>query len=92
MTALLSVPGGAASTLRRTIVDALPGTQLFLHGDGVTDHQRFDVVAEIYSARGRGTNLAAQLERAIASLIDLAASTIAVYQEVLTLPPPPPAL
>ena len=90
--ALLSVPDGGTTTLRHTIVDALPGTQLFLHGDGVTDHQRFDVVAEIYSLRGRGTDLAAQLKTAIASLIDLAASRIAVYQEVLTLPPPPPAL
>jgi hypothetical protein len=90
--ALLIVPDGDSTTLRRTIVDAVPGTQLFLYGDGVTDRERFDVVAEIYSAPGRGADLAAQLERATASLIDPAASTIAVYREVLTLPPPPPAL
>src|SRR5207244_2452156 len=60
--ALLSVPDGDTTTLRRTIVDALPGAQLFLHGDGVADRQRFDVVAEIYSAQGRGTDLASRLE------------------------------
>jgi hypothetical protein len=90
--ALLVVSDRDTTTLRRTIVDALPGTRLSLYGDGVMGRQRFDVVVEVYSAPGRGADLAAQVKRATAGLIDPAASVIAVYREVLTLPPPPPAL
>jgi len=92
--ALLSVPDGDTTTLRRTIVEAIgavPGPRLFrlfVYGDGVADRQCFDVVAEGYCARGQGIDLAAQLERAIASRIDRAASTIAAYQEFLTQPLP----
>ena len=92
--ALLSVSDGDTTRLRRTIVDAfgaVPGPRLFrlfVYGDGVAERQCFDVVAEGYCARGQGLDLAAQLERDIASRIDRTASTIAAYQEILTQPLP----
>ena len=92
--ALLRVPDGDTTTLRRTIVEAVGAVpsprlfRLFVYGDGVADRQRFDVVAEGYCARGQGSDLAAQLERAIASRIDRTASTIAAYQEFLAQPLP----
>jgi hypothetical protein len=54
--------------------------------------RRFDVVVEVYGALGQGIDLASRLETTVAGLVDAGASTIAVYLEVLTLPPPPPAL
>jgi hypothetical protein len=93
--ALLSIPNGDIVTPRRAISAAsapVPGAQLYLYGDDVADRRRFDIVTEVYGALGQGADLASRLETAIAGLVDPGASTIAVYLEVLTLPPPPPAL
>jgi hypothetical protein len=90
--ALLSIPDGDTTKLQRTIVDTLPGTRLFLYGDAVTECQRFNLVAEVYCALGQGAGIASQLQTAVAGLVDPIGSTIAVYLEILTLPPPAPAL
>jgi hypothetical protein len=93
--ALLSIRDGDTTTLRRAIAaafGAVRGVQLFLYGDGTADRGRFDVVAEVYGALGQGAGLASRLETAGVGLVDPGVSTIAVYREILTLPPPLPAL
>jgi hypothetical protein len=93
--ALLSVPDGETAPARRAIAAAfaaVPGAQLYLYGDGAADCPGFDLVAEVYCALGQGTDLASRLATAVARMVDPGASTIAVYLEVLTLPPPPPTL
>jgi len=93
--ALLSIPDGDTAVPRRAIAaafGAVRGVQLSLYGDGTADRGRFDIVAEVYGALGQGADLASRMEAAIADLVDPGASMIAVYREILTLPPRPPAL
>ena len=93
--ALLRAPGRDVYALGQTIAAAFASasdTHVFLYSEAVTAHQRFDLIAEVYAAPGEGEAVATLLGRAAASAIDSASSTIAVYREVLTLPPHLPTL
>ncbi len=89
--ALLSVSNHNAPALSIAIKDAfaaLSDVSVSVYQDSATgERQRFDIVAEIYSLRNQGTELATRLDNVIAGAVDVAQSSIGVYREVLTLPP-----
>ena len=89
--ALLSVSNHNTPALSIAIKDAfaaLSDVSVSVYQDSATgERQRFDIIAEMYSAPDQGAELATHLEAVIAGAVDVAQSSIGVYREVLTLPP-----
>lgn len=89
--ALLRISNRNAPALSIAIKDAftaLSDVSVSVYQDSATgERQRFDIVAEIYSAPDRGAELATRLGDVIAGAVDVTRSSIGVYREVLTLPP-----